>query len=154
MRTGAWTLPTTDADYLAAEYDLTSAANKGILNLAKADYADYKQESIDITTNTAGVALFPQNEYLFFIPMTASTGNGSGADEVKAKITYDIITKAYDGATTAVVSTTTKEVSLPQGGFKQGSAYKYTFTVGLTAITVEASVTVWDGETERTPGNI
>ena len=157
MYKGTWTLPTTDADYLANPYPLASASassDKGVLNLVAAKFADYNQPSIDITTNADGVSLFPQNEYLFFIPMTAPLGTGSAAGDVKAKIVYDIVTKASDAATTAVVSTKTAEVDLKANGFKQGSAYKYTFTVGLTAITVDASVTAWTGDSEVTPDNI
>lgn len=133
------------ADYLAASYKLNKAASNGILNLASVGLGNMtKIDAIDISTNSAGVSLFPANQYLFFIPV--NNGDGTAAEgDVSVKITYNIVTKASETSNEVSSSIDTKTAKLPAGAFKLGKAYEYTFTVTLNEIKVD--VTAVDGWT-------
>lgn len=148
MKTGEWASSTT---YLTSPYELKDAGNstdEGILNMAAASFGGYTTNSIDISTDAAGISLFPADEYLFFIPIDKTTGTANAGD-VQLKITYDIVTKTSN--TTHAKSTTEKTIDLGTGAFKQGTAYLYTITVGLNDIKVSGTVEDWG---TATPGNL
>lgn len=146
---GTW--DTTGGTAISSPYELKSTKTDGgiLNNYVAANFADYTTKSIDISNFTAFTSLFPEEQYLFFIPAGA-TGT-SGAGDVKIEISYDIVTKASYGATTAVVSKNTKEIELAANSFTPGTAYLYKFTVGLTGIEFSATVDAWGVDTEVTP---
>ena len=97
-----------------------------------------------VSINETAASLFTADQYLFFIPIDGATGTTS-ADEVKASITYDIATIPSLGASTAAVSSFTKEVDLGTGILAQGKAYAFTFTIGLNSIEVDVTDSFnWD----------
>lgn len=138
MYTHKWAA-TQPATYLAGSYALTNAASDGILNLTSISFGNLSNSgAIDISTNSAGISLFPANQYLFFIPVNNGTGTAQEGD-VSVKITYDIVTKASAAGDEASLSTDTKTAKLPAGAFKLGKAYEYTFTVTLNEIKVDVT---------------
>lgn len=145
MYSGDWAAST---EYLASPYDLNASGDNGILNMTTASFGGYTTGSIDISGSpTSPTPLFPANEYLFLIPVD-KTGT-KGADDVKVRITYDIVTKT--SAVAHAKTTTAKEISLGTGQLKQGVAYLYTFTIGLNAITVSGSVESWPAPEQEVP---
>ena len=145
MNDATWTLPTLPgeaAKYLSSPYALVATSSNGVLKLENSAWKGYTTPAVSI--NETPASLFTADQYLFFIPIDGATGT-TGADEVKASITYDIATIPSSGATTAVVSSFTKEVNLGTGVFAQGKAYAFTFTIGLNAIEVEVTNSFdWD----------
>lgn len=135
------------AEISATDYSLTSILNRVDQKTAVGN--NYTTPAVAVTNNALATNLFAADKYLFFIPVNNATG--TAADDVKVSISYDIVT--VDNALENKFSATsnTVVVSLPAGTLKQGVAYKYTFTIGLTAIKVSATVTPWGDET---PGNI
>ena len=149
MKTLKWA--DNQTDYLASPYILQAYSKKdpncGCLNLTAADFAGYKDLSLDISAggkNTTSLFIKETDKdyYLFLLPVDDATGTANAGD-VKVKIAYDIVTKTGDG-TTHSKSSVEKEVSLPAGVFKKGVAHKFTFIIGLNAISFEASVDSWD----------
>ena len=145
MNNATWTLPTLPAetsDYLSSPYALAATSSNGVLKLENPAWKGYITPAVSI--NETAASLFTADQYLFFIPIDGATGTTS-ADEVKASITYDIATIPSSGASTAAVSSFTKEVDLGTGVFAQGKAYAFTFTIGLNAIEVEVTADFdWD----------
>lgn len=135
MKTSAWGTPTT---YLAAETDLGNATN-GILNLPSVSGITGITKGIQLSNSNSQVSLFKTGQSLYLIPINGSTGCNAG--DVKAAITYSLLTRATDSGTSWVVSTITKEVPLPAQGFRQGYMQSYLFTIGLNDIAVSAVVT-------------
>ena len=139
MNNATWTLPTLPAetsDYLSSPYALAATSSNGVLKLENPAWKGYTTPAVSI--NETAASLFTADQYLFFIPIDGATGTTS-ADEVKASITYDFATIPSSGASTAAVSSFTKEVDLGTGVFAQGKAYAFTFTIGLNAIEVEVT---------------
>ena len=145
MNDATWTLPTLPgeaAKYLSSPYPLTATSSNGVLKLENPAWKGYTTPAVSI--NETAASLFTADQYLFFIPIDGATGTTS-ADEVKASITYDIATIPSSGATTAAVSSFTKEVDLGTGIFAQGKAYAFTFTIGLNSIEVDVTDSFnWD----------
>lgn len=139
MNNATWTLPTLPAetsDYLSSPYTLAATSSNGVLKLENPAWKGYITPAVSI--NETAASLFTADQYLFFIPIDGATGT-TNADEVKASITYDIATIPSSGASTAAVSSFTKEVDLGTEVFAQGKAYAFTFTIGLNAIEVEVT---------------
>lgn len=144
MYTHTWAVPQ-PATYLAGSYKLNTAASNGILNFQSVKFGNLTNSAaIDISTNSAGISLFPANQYLFFIPVNNEVGTGKEGD-VSVRITYNIVTKASTTSNEVSSSIDTKTAKLPAGAFKRGKAYEYIFTVTLNEITVD--VTAVDGWT-------
>ena len=95
-------------------------------------------DAIDISTSSTGVSLFPDNQYLFLIPVNNASGTTNKGD-VSVKISYMIITKASDDNDSVSTSENTKTVELPAGIFKRGSAYELIFTISLNAIKLDVT---------------
>lgn len=144
-----WSASTT---YLPVSYPLVKAASNGILNFQSVTFGGFTHsDAIDISTNKDGVALFPNNQYLFFIPVNNTSGTATLGD-VSVKITYIIVTKASATGTEVSTSTDTKTAQLPVGAFKRGKAYEYTFTITLNEIKVSVTaVEDWDTDTTTLP---
>lgn len=141
---GTWS--TTGGTAITSPYELKSTKTDGgiLNNYVTANFADYNEKSIDISNFTAFASLFPEEQYLFFIPAGANGISTKG--DVKLEIQYDIVTKASYGASTAVVSSNTKTFELAAQSFTPGTAYLYKFTVGLTGIEFSATVDTWGAE--------
>ncbi len=148
MKALSWTFNTTTTDYLASPYALAAASSNGILNLTAANFAGYTTASIDIAAGGAtATSLFPANEYLFLLPVGNTTGTAAAGD-VKVKIAYDIVNKIND--TTHSKSSVEKTVDLPAGVLKKGAAHKFTFIIGLNAITFDVDTDAsWGAETNN-----
>ena len=157
MKTLTWADNTTD--YFTSPYVLTAYDDRnykcGVLILKAANFAGYTTPSIDISAGgTTATPLFytekdspTMNEYLFFLPVSNDTGTAADGD-VKVKIAYDIVNKT--GASTHAKSSVEKEVNLPAGVLKKGSAYKFTFIIGLNAITFDVDTDAsWGAETDN-----
>lgn len=151
MATSKWeSLTAFGKDYPLQPVKSDDATIKGILNLTAANFAGYTKQSIDITANQDGVSLFPQNEYLFLLPLSGSSESGSSKGDIKVKIDYDIVTMPSYGATTHAVSSKTEEISMPASSFKQGTAYMFVFNITMAGIEVSASVADWTTDTDST----
>lgn len=144
----ALTWASNTSDYLASPYALTAASSNGILNLTAASFAGYTTSSIDISSGgTTATSLFPANEYLFLLPVDNATGTAAAGD-VQVKIEYDIVNKT--SAATHTASNVEKTVNLPAGVLKKGTAYKFTFTVSLNAISFDVTtVEGWGTESNQ-----
>ena len=146
IKTLTWANNTTD--YLASPYALEEyyggGQGTGILDLTAANFAGYTTPSIDISAGgTTPTPLFykdandtSNNQFLFLLPVSNDTGTANAGD-VKVKIAYDIVNKT--GASTHAKSSVEKEVNLPAGVLKKGTAYKFTFTIGLNAISFDVA---------------
>ena len=145
MNDATWTLPATSPgnDYLTADYAIAATSANSVLKLADPNWKGYTTPAVEINSTDAN--LFTDNQYLFFIPIGGTTGT-SGTSDVKAEITYDIVTASSSDA--SVKSSHTKEVDLGTGVFKQGKAYKFTFTITLNEIKVDVSDFNWDSPEE------
>ena len=144
MNDATWTLPGTinTSKFLSSPYALAATSSNGVLKLENPAWKGYITPAVSI--NETAASLFTADQYLFFIPIDGATGTTS-ADEVKASITYDIATIPSSGASTAAVSSFTKEVDLGTGVFAQGKAYAFTFTIGLNSIEVDVTDSFdWD----------
>lgn len=156
MKEQTWANNTTD--YLASPYVLTEydgGLDCGVLNLTAANFAGYTAKSIDISAGgTTATSLFAtlaggqsSDEYLFLLPVNNTTGTAAAGD-VKVKIAYDIVNKIND--TTHSKSSVEKEVNLPAGVLKKGAAHKFTFIIGLNAITFDVDTDAnWGTETNN-----
>ena len=154
MKTLTWADNKTD--YIKSPYVLQAFSdttpNCGCLNLTKADFAGYKELSLDISaggTNTTSLFIksVGKDFYLFLLPVNNGTGTANAGD-VKVKIAYDIVNKT--STTTHIKSSVEKEVNLPAGVLKKGSAYKFTFIIGLNAITFDVDTDAsWGAETNK-----
>lgn len=144
MNDATWTLPGTinTSKFLSSPYALAATSSNGVLKLENPAWKGYTTPAVSI--NETAASLFTDGQYLFFIPIDGTTGT-TDADEVKASITYDIATIPSSGASTAAVSSFTKEVDLGTGIFAQGKAYAFTFTIGLNSIEVDVTDSFnWD----------
>lgn len=111
-------------------------------NLTKTD-ASYTITGINKElSGTATTLLGGDDKYLFCIPVGGSTG--ATANKIKIIVKYTMVS----GSAT---SQGTKEVFIPAGHFKKGTAYKYNLKIELDGITFEvASVSSW---TKASPEN-
>lgn len=103
--------------------------------------------SMELTSLTTATTMFITNHYLFLLPPNGTTGLETAGD-VKVYLEYDVVTEdanLYDGHS---VVTNYSIVDLPAAHLAKGSAYKYTFTVGLQKVEVEGNIeTNWGNET-------
>lgn len=139
---GTWNYTTTTTKQAAA-YEL---GNTSFMPLAAATTGgNYKVSSIELPQNSNAVSLLKTNQYAFLIPPVDITGI-TAATDVRMQLDYDIVT--IDASLSAGYSktSTTATVSLPNGTLKRGSAYLYTFTVGLEKVEVSATVENWATE--------
>lgn len=135
----SWVAATGGASHFSGSQDLSGFINKN----NSVDQWGYTTSSVDVSA-TGGTSLFPAGKALYFIPVANATGT-SGAGDLKLLISYDLVTKT--SASTHTFSTVTdKEVSLPAGTFKKGTAHTYTLTIKMNAINiaVDESFTAWE----------
>lgn len=128
------------ATYCSKDQDLSK-----FLNTKGAENAwGYTETSIEIQNQTDNAtALFPENQYLYFIPVNNGSGTSKEGD-LNLKITYDIVTKV-DNDNHLVSTVTDRVVKLPQGTFKKGTAHTYVLTIKMNTIkiAVEDNMTSW-----------
>lgn len=140
-----WEALSPTAAYFSGDKDLSAFLNK-----SAASFNGYTTSSVEVTGATA-VSLFPANQALYFIPVANTTGT-TGAGDLKLKISYDLVMK--DSGTDHITSTVTdKEIDLPAGTFKKGTAHTYTLTIKMNAIKIDVDDT-WDAWTSGTGGDI
>lgn len=104
----------------------------------------YTTNSVAITSLNTGVPLFKANQALYLIPPTNDGITATDGSSMRVLITYDVVTldDKLDGKKSVIE---TKAVaSLPAGTMKPGVAYKYTFTIGIESVKVDATVDSWN----------
>lgn len=135
-----WVATTPNTTYFTNDLDLFA-----FLNTMDQDQWGYTTKSVEASNRSTNIAtLFPDGQALYFIPVDNATGTANEGD-LKLKISYDIVTKVDDSHNlTSTVSD--KEISLPAGTFKKGTAHTYTLTIKMNAIniTVDDNWTKWD----------
>lgn len=135
-----WVATTSNATYFSEDLDLSAFLN----NQAQSQWG-YSSNSVDVSNHDTNIAtLFPDGQALYFIPVNNATGTTSVGD-LKLKINYDIVTMVdKDNNLTSTVKD--KEISLPAGTFKKGTAHTYTLTIKMNAIKIEVEegITGWD----------
>lgn len=110
----------------------------GFLNKTAADFCGYTEQSVDVSNHTTATSLFPAERAFYFIPVNNTTGTAAKG-VLKLSLEYDIVTKVTES--TNVISTTKKEVELPAGTFKKGTAHTYTLTIKLNSIDIDVDAT-------------
>jgi len=133
MHSDTWTLPQTSekAKFLESPYLIAATTANGVLKTSST-WNDYTTAGVEV--NETASTLFTTDQYLFFIPIG---GTGTTADDdVKAEISYDIVSIPTAGSTATTKSSFTKAVNLGTGVFAKGKAYKFTFTITLNAIEI------------------
>lgn len=142
-----WTATPSTATYLSGDKNLSAFLDKNAQN-----QWGYITESIDVSNHKTATALFPDKHALYFIPVNNTDGTATAGD-LKLKISYEIVTKV-DDSNNLVSSVTDKEISLPAGTFKKGTAHTYTLTIEMNAIniTVNDSMTDWTEDVAKDPG--
>ena len=148
-----------DAVVAEQDYDLTNFLNRekdGITEIWE-DGTEYSIQGIKLTSSNSSTAvnLFPENQYLYLIPVNdittdipaGETEGGCAKGDIQIGFHYDIVTKATNSAVDKpkyLVSHFESAVSLPEHHMKRGKWYTYTFTINLKAIEVSAAeVTAW-----------
>lgn len=101
------------------------------------------------------VPLFPQNQYLYLIPIgddkaDATLNNGCAKGDIKIGFHYDIVTKDQTKPDQYVASHAEAVIEIPAGHMKRKESYLYTLTINLHEIKIDkAEVTPWaDQKTE------
>ena len=114
------------------------------MNLTTANSWGYTTNSVDVS-GTNEVALFKENEALYFIPVDNATGLAEAGD-VQLKVSYDIVTKVTESSNTTS-SVSEKVIDLPVSALKKGNFYTYTLVISMNAIKLEGTVsTTWATE--------
>lgn len=110
---------------------------------------------IDKNAQTTPVSLFPENQYLYLIPVGETEENkeiGCGEGEIKIGFHYDIVTKNETAAGEYIASHAESVISIPKGHLKRKTTYEYTLVINLHAIEIgDAKVTPWGTEEEAFP---
>lgn len=139
---GEWAATTTSPTYFTTVQDFTPFLNKTSQN-----NWGYTTSSVDASNNGTAASLFTSGEALYFIPVDNATGTSNNGD-LKLKISYDLVTKVDDNHN-MTSSVTDKEVELPAGTFKKGTAHTYTLTIKMNTIKID----VEDSWTDWTAGS-
>lgn len=141
-------IPNTDFDLAKIMDVATISENK-----------DYTKDAIEVTTEAK--SLFKDGQSLFLIPVKdsdqASTETGTtSAGEIQVRLTYDLATPDQNDESKYLTSETEAIVDLPVGALKLGTAYVYTFKLGLKPvnISVDGEIEEWTDGTTGDTGNI
>lgn len=105
--------------------------------------SQYTTSSVAISSLNTAEKLFKDNQFLFLIPPT-DEGITTPATDVRVLLTYDVVTIDNNLTDKKSVVETKAVASLPAGTMKAGTAYDYTFTIGLESVKVTADVTNWN----------
>ncbi|MBD9093871.1 MAG: hypothetical protein EGQ20_15275 [Bacteroides oleiciplenus] len=110
---------------------------------------------IDKNAQTTPVSLFPENQYLYLIPigeMEEKQDTGCSEGEIKIGFHYDIVTKSETTSGEYIASHAESVISIPIGHLKRKTTYEYTLIINLHAIEIgNAEVTPWGDEVETSP---
>ena len=114
--------------------------------------AGYTTVGVAVPATTV-VDLFEDDQYLFLIPANGTDGITS-AKNVSMYVSYDIVTA--DANLTGGYSKTSavKEIVLPDGLLRQGTAYNILLTFGMNEIKLSASVDGWGDVDESGDANV
>ncbi len=139
---GTWNYTSPAPTLQAAAYELNA-----IMPLASKTsvVSGYSTSAIELPQAANEVALFNSNQYVFLIRPYDITGIQAATD-IRMQLDYDIVTVDASLSGGFSKTSTTATVSLPVGTLKRGSAYLYTFTVGLEKVQVSATVENWANE--------
>lgn len=96
-------------------------------------------KGIEVPQAATSVDLFKDKQFLFLIPVNGSTGIDA-TNQFVVKLDYDIVTEDNKLALGYSITPSTANIVLTNGTLKQGKAYNYTFTIGLTEVKVAATV--------------
>lgn len=120
------------------------------------EVSDNSSFTLSVPVNEEGIVLSKDANtkdiysYLFLIPVDKLEEGG-----VKATIEYDITTTDGSLKDGSITTSATKVVNLTAETLAKGSAYVYTFNIGLNAVTLSATVAGWDNVTaEKTNADI
>ena len=108
----------------------------------------YTTNSVAITSLNTAVALFKADQALYLIPPTNDGITATDGNSMRVLITYDVVTLDNKLTGGKSVIETKAVASLPAGTMKPGTAYKYTFTIGIESVKVEATVNDWGTVTD------
>ncbi len=140
---GEWAATSPAATYFSGDQNFTAFLNK-----TTPSNWGYTTSSVDVSNNSSATSLFQSNEALYFIPVNNGSGTTSSGD-LKLKISYDLVSKV-DDSNNITSSVTDKEVELPAGTFKKGTAHTYTLTIKMNTIKIDVddSWTNWTSGTD------
>lgn len=103
-------------------------------------------------SKTTPVSLFPQDQYLYLIPIgddnaDVALNNGCAKGDIKIGFHYDIVTKDQTNTNQYVASHAEAVIELPAGHMKRKESYLYTLTINLHEIKIDkAEVTPWSDQ--------
>lgn len=103
-------------------------------------------------SKTTPVPLFPQDQYLYLIPIgdndaDVTKTNGCAKGDIKIGFHYDIVTKDQTNTNQYVASHAEAVIELPAGHMKRKESYLYTLTINLHEIKIDkAEVTPWSDQ--------
>lgn len=130
-----------------------------VLNTANITEKGYNRDAIEVTTDAK--PLFKDSHSLFLIPVKDSEQEGAttgttSKGEIQVRLTYDLATPDQNNAELYLTSETEAIVDLPVGALKLGTAYVYTFKLGLKPvnISVDGEITDWTDGTTGNSGDI
>lgn len=108
-------------------------------------------------SQTTSVALFPDKQFLYLIPVgdsnvDATKGSGCAEGDVQIGFHYDIVTKDKTNTGQYIASHAESVIKIPAGHLKRQKTYQYTLTINLHAIVIDkAEVTDWGNEVTASP---
>lgn len=150
----------TDATIPTADFSLDNILNFETPGIVESNTTDGHSGTIPgirigNDSKATPVPLFPQNQYLYLIPIgddkaDATLNNGCAKGDIKIGFHYDIVTKDQTKPDQYVASHAEAVIEIPAGHMKRKESYLYTLTINLHEIKIDkAEVTPWtDQKTE------
>ena len=151
-----WNYGSTDATIATADFSLNKMLNleePGIVESNPAAGHAGATKGIRITRDSQGtdkaVALFPENQYLYLIPVgddnaDVKLNTGCKKGDIKIGFHYDIVTKDQTTAGQYVASHAEAFIDLPVGHLQRNKSYLYTLKINLHEIKIDkAEVSNW-----------
>ena len=122
-------------------FDTNNTDANFVKKAAATELGTYQEVGVSVPT-TETVNLFAANQYLFLIPANGETGIGDDK-KVSMYVSYDIVTADANLSSNYSKTSAVKEIVLPDGLLKQGTAYNILLTFGMNEIKLSASVAEW-----------
>lgn len=151
-----WNYGASDATIAAADFSLNNILAleaDGITESNPAPGHGGTTRGVRITAASQGtgnaVFLFPQDQYLYLIPIGDDNANetlnsGCAAGDIKIGFHYDIVTKDQTNTGQWVASHAESFIDLPAGHMRRNKSYVYTLKINLHEIKIDkAEVTPW-----------
>lgn len=146
-----------DNDIPAADFSLDNILNFETPGIVESNTTDGHSGTIPgirigNDSKTTPVPLFPQNQYLYLIPIgdndaDVTKTNGCAKGDIKIGFHYDIVTKDQTNTNQYVASHAEAVIELPAGHMKRKESYLYTLTINLHEIKIDkAEVTPWSDQ--------